>query len=514
MSMSRSARRKLRASHQAAPLPQDTVNLLIGKVFTSNVGSTQSFPLSNINDQDASTRWVSTSVDNVTVATDLGAAYRLSRLRLVWQGDCTKNYRVELSPDNDVWTTIYTGVTTNNPAMLAEDHAITLSNLPAGRYFRIVCVDRWYPDYGNSLREAEAYGSAATLPNPPRTMRYSSLTDTGVTLAWDPPTDANNTTYNVYRVTGTTFSKYNTSPVTSTTYPITTLFPGTDYTFAVKAVTGGMESTEATTSFKTTGTAPAGIFSTNAASPTKVMMVGDSITCGLYGSSGTGIERAGFRQLLWKDIKNTTNWQTVAVGRLSDMQPATGETYTVGSFVDSNHIMHSGFGGWDVNDIAGTCSYNNDKNNPPYYDPSFGNINNWIVDYAPDIILLEAGTNDYTKWRVSSTQESLNNLTNLIQMIFTASPSVILFVSNLPPIASYKVPSSALYNDYPNFNPGVPPIVQSFKNAGKRIYYADICSGLDLAVDIADGVHPNNTGYAKMAVRWKEVLTAAQNGTL
>jgi chitodextrinase len=70
-----------------------------------------------------------------------------------------------------------------------------------------------------------------TPPTTPKNLRYTSLTQTSVTLAWDPSTDnSGSVTYSVYK-DGQSF----TVPQGRTTYTIDWLSPGRTYSFYVRA---------------------------------------------------------------------------------------------------------------------------------------------------------------------------------------------------------------------------------------------------------------------------------------
>jgi Fibronectin type III domain len=73
-------------------------------------------------------------------------------------------------------------------------------------------------------------GGDRTPPTTPTNLRYTSLTQTSVTLAWDPSTDKSSFSYSVYK-DGQAF----TVPQGQTTYAIDWLSPGRTYSFYVTA---------------------------------------------------------------------------------------------------------------------------------------------------------------------------------------------------------------------------------------------------------------------------------------
>lgn len=46
---------------------------------------------------------------------------------------------------------------------------------------------------------------------------------------------------------------------------------------------------------------------------------------------------------------------------------------------------------------------------------------------------------------------------------------------------------------------------------GQKVYFVDMYTALSLA-DLADGIHPNQTGYSKMAARWYGCITQVLSG--
>src|SRR5690606_9361671 len=117
------------------------------------------------------------------------------------------------------------------------------------------------------------------------------------------------------------------------------------------------------------------------------------------------------------------------------------------------------------------------------------NIVNWLRTYTPRTILLHIGTNDISQNR--DLPNAPNRLAALIDRITTTAPEAKLFVSTL-------IPLSYADAQVRNFNAAIPQIVRSRAEAGRQVYLVDMYPALTMA-DLADGVHPNATGYSKMA---------------
>lgn len=142
----------------STPTPSPTENILAGKTFTSNLAQSTSepnHPLAHLNDNNEKTRFISTPHNNWQLSTDLGSSVRLGKVSILWAGDTTKNYTIQMSSNGTAWTNIATGTTNNTPRQLIEHN--NLSSSATGRYLRVVGADRWNSKYGNSIWEIRAY---------------------------------------------------------------------------------------------------------------------------------------------------------------------------------------------------------------------------------------------------------------------------------------------------------------------------------------------------------------------
>ncbi len=142
-------------------LISQTNNLMSGKTFASSTTTLNTFPLGNLNNGNETDRWISAAQDNVWVGTDLGKTYTLSKVSVLWAGDTTKNYDIQMSTDNTTWTTIASGTTNNTSPQLID--TASFIRAAQGRYFRILAKDRWNAAYGNSIWELGVYGTEATI---------------------------------------------------------------------------------------------------------------------------------------------------------------------------------------------------------------------------------------------------------------------------------------------------------------------------------------------------------------
>jgi cellulase/cellobiase CelA1 len=191
----------------------------------------------------------------------------------------------------------------------------------------------------------------------------------------------------------------------------------------------------------------------------RVMPLGDSITDGLT-------VPGGYRIGLWQRFVNN-GYKVDFVGSLSNGPASLG---------DHDHEGHSG---WRIDQID-------------------ANIVNWLHTFTPHTVLLHIGTNDVLQ------NDNLPNaparLSALIDHITATAPDAEVFVATIIPLASAS--SEAAVRTY---NAAIPGIVQSKAAAGKHVHLVDQHAALT-AADLADGVHPNATGYDKMAATWYNAL--------
>lgn len=194
---------------------------------------------------------------------------------------------------------------------------------------------------------------------------------------------------------------------------------------------------------------------------TRVMPLGDSITDGV-GFPGGGGYRVGLWQRLAQD-----GYTTDFVGSGFNGP---------GNLGDHDHEGHSG---WRIDQVdAGVVA--------------------WVRTYQPRTVLLHIGTNDITQDRDLANAPA--RLASVVDKITSTSPQTDVFVATLIPVSFADAKVRA-------YNAAVPGIVSSRAAAGKRVHLVDMYRALTPA-DLADGVHPNATGYDKMAAAWFAALRA------
>jgi lysophospholipase L1-like esterase len=123
------------------------------------------------------------------------------------------------------------------------------------------------------------------------------------------------------------------------------------------------------------------------------------------------------------------------------------------------------------------------------------NVVGWLQNSNPHTILLHIGTNDMAQnYDIANAPVRLSAL---IDKIRANAPSAELFVAQITPSSD-----PTLEFRVQAYNAAIPGIVAQ-KDA--RTHLVDMHSAITTA-DLADSVHPNSSGYDKMAARWFSVL--------
>ena len=190
------------------------------------------------------------------------------------------------------------------------------------------------------------------------------------------------------------------------------------------------------------------------------MPLGDSITFG-DGSSHGG----GYRKELWYAL-NGAGLDFEFVGSERD-----------GALPDPVHEGHSG---WEINDLT-------------------ERVAGWLTRWQPTVVLLHIGTNDLD--RDVEVVGAPARLGALLDTILRTRPGVILYVASIAPVGSALV-----QRRIDAYNAEIPRLVAERVRAGHRVHQVDIAGLLTAEADLADELHPNDRGYAKMAEVWFNAL--------
>jgi lysophospholipase L1-like esterase len=199
-----------------------------------------------------------------------------------------------------------------------------------------------------------------------------------------------------------------------------------------------------------------------------VLPFGDSITFGV-GSDAQG--GGGYRVDLFSRA-------VMAAKKLTFVGTQMNGPTTVAGMPFPQH--HAGYSGYTIAQITAT------------------NLFNPEVATAPHIVLLHIGTNDMLR---SDGSTAPQRLATLLDDLITALPGSLIVVAKIIPLNSGMTQVTA-------YNSAIMPLVQQRIDAGKHVVLVDQNTGFASTDLGSDGVHPNVTGYQKMAGVWYAAISA------
>lgn len=212
----------------------------------------------------------------------------------------------------------------------------------------------------------------------------------------------------------------------------------------------------------------------------KIMPMGDSITAGYCGDANNG----GYRMPL-QNLLTTAGFNYRFVGRSVDQSG------------NMTQPWHEGYSGFTIDGLASQVA------------------DGAMQQCHPDIVLLFAGTNDVRDNGNNSDPSDANywptaqnRLDALITRLNKDQPGVKIIVGNLMQFfGSYAYIESR----GKAFNEALPGIIAKHQAFGENVSMVDLYDALPASNLYADGLHPNQTGYNRMADVWFEgIQTATQ----
>ena len=148
---------------------------------------------------------------------------------------------------------------------------------------------------------------------------------------------------------------------------------------------------------------------------------------------------------------------------------------------------HEGYRGWVIQQLTDLMSPNAPSQSP-------------LLRYKPNLITLHAGTNDMKQDR--NVAQAPQRLYVLIDTIFETLPAVTLVVATLVPARDEAV--NARINAY---NQEIRRLVEKERARGRQIVLADMSAVTK--VELADNLHPNDSGYKEMARAFNQATKEA-----
>jgi lysophospholipase L1-like esterase len=210
-----------------------------------------------------------------------------------------------------------------------------------------------------------------------------------------------------------------------------------------------------------------------ASSTIGIMPLGDSITDGFTGSS----DDTGYRRELYF-LLTAAGYSVNFVGS---------QTSGIPLDFDRDHEGHGGF--------------HADGSPAGDGEDIFDNVRDWLIDQQnngnpSDIVLLHIGTNDITVGG-----EDANEVDDILDEIDQYDPNTWVIVARIINRVNYSQATT-------DFNNSVATMVQNRINLGDKLLLWDMENGAGIIYsdqpggDMFDDLHPNDTGYPKMANLW------------
>jgi mannan endo-1,4-beta-mannosidase len=105
-------------------------------------------------DGNGGTRWESAIADPQLITIDLGSAYSITNVDIVWEGAFATQYKLQISPDNSTWTDAYT-------EWSGTGGTKTIAVNQTARYVRMNGTQRTNSAWGYSIWEFRVWSGAA-----------------------------------------------------------------------------------------------------------------------------------------------------------------------------------------------------------------------------------------------------------------------------------------------------------------------------------------------------------------
>ncbi|MEW6053658.1 MAG: LamG-like jellyroll fold domain-containing protein [Nitrospirota bacterium] len=206
-------------------------------------------------------------------------------------------------------------------------------------------------------------------------------------------------------------------------------------------------------------------------SPVRIMQLGDSITFGEPPYDPILVK--GFRQPLYQSLTDA-GYSFDFVGSMQDGD------------ISLFDIDHEGHGGWAAK-----------RERPPYGGGIAPYVQGILTTNPADVVLLHIGTND-----VSDGLENANDVAEILDNIDILSNDIVVVLSKIIRRTDDKAVKTTLFNN------AVGAMATTRIASGDRIVVVDHENALNYSTDMASVLHPNQTGYNKMANVWFNALRA------
>jgi lysophospholipase L1-like esterase len=120
----------------------------------------------------------------------------------------------------------------------------------------------------------------------------------------------------------------------------------------------------------------------------------------------------------------------------------------------------------------------------------------WVRRARPDVVLLHMGTNDLLKG--ASAKDVARRLESVLSEIVAVTGAHVV-------VAGVWAPLPEEARDREEFNRLAAAVVAGFRERGHSMRYLDVSEPLE-PDELADGLHPNATGYRLIAAMWERQI--------
>lgn len=207
------------------------------------------------------------------------------------------------------------------------------------------------------------------------------------------------------------------------------------------------------------------------AGPVRILPLGDSLTLG-FGSATEGAGTEGGYRVRLAELLAAAGVDFDFVGS---------QSHGPASLADKDHEGYNGYSVAQVGEMAGPA----------------------LAAYDPAIVLLLAGTNDQITFVPPSQPPAgaAEDMEALLEQLHSASPAIRIIVAKV-------IPLSFNAEGVEEFNALLDPLVERQRERGVHVELVDMYAiGTELLS--ADGIHPTQEGYDRMAEIWYPAIMSA-----
>jgi acyl-CoA thioesterase-1 len=159
-------------------------------------------------------------------------------------------------------------------------------------------------------------------------------------------------------------------------------------------------------------------------------------------------------------------------------------------------MEHEGHSGW----TTGNMLY------PQDWDSSSGKLQGWLINYTPDLVLLELGTNDV--FQCVPVDSAVAHLNTIVGLLRDKNKHVVIFIAQIPPLGKQWAPKMLCGTKLSyaevllDLNSRLSFFAKSLYTKISPVILVDQYSRVNSSTDMYDDIHPNKKGEKEMAQRW------------